>query len=191
MRYVGFGLNGLLVLVLTVSAGAKVRSRQAQWEFASVLRGWGWLPPRWTAAAAALLSGGEVVLASLLWWVAVRSTVGVLSSVTALIAAGGATLLFLAFAAAVAVKLGRRRAVSCACFSTRATPLRLRHLVRNLALVLAGTVWILVLWRHPGVPTRPGGLLLAASTGCLAAVVLIRIDDVVELFGRSSPALRS
>ncbi len=96
------------------------------------------------------------------------------------------------------VALGRawRRGVRepCRCFGAGAAPLSRAQVVRNGLLTTIAAAGLAAALRWPA-PSAPGagaaaaGIALAALAGVIAAMVLIRLDDIVALFAPSAPQL--
>jgi hypothetical protein len=197
VAYLTVGLVSVLCLVFAVSAISKLRSRTGWRAFVTSLRDLGLLPGRLVAPVAVLVAGAEVVLAiglactplgALLdapWW----RPVG--------IAAVVATLLLLSvLTVGIRAALRRGSVARCACFGRAGRPLSRWHLVRNglLLLVAAGALAGLVLAGDG--PVQPPGVLVAVLAGAVIAPLLIRLDDLVELFTpvgavRPNPSARS
>jgi len=181
MPYVLLGLAAALGLVFGVSAWSKVRSAAAQRAFAASLRPL--VPERAGGAVAGAVTAAEVVVAlglaatamAVLAGVPGARTVGVVSM---LLAAG----LCAALTLGVAVTVRRHLNVRCACFGAAERQLSGRHVVRNailLAIAIAGLGTAAA-----GTPTSVAlaGALVGVCSGAVAALILIRLDDVVDLF---------
>lgn len=90
-----------------------------------------------------------------------------------------AVVLLVAFIAVIAVVLRRGAVVSCPCFGVTRSPLGPRHLVRNAVLLLAAVVAL----AGPGSGPLSSEVVPAIGAGLVAATVIIRLDDLVALFG--------
>jgi hypothetical protein len=164
--YLDVGCRSLVALVFLVSAAGKVQGRTSLAAFAASVRAFGLLPSAWAGVAAGGVIACELAVVPL---VAVPRT--------AVFGSALATALLAAFTTAVALVLRRGRAVACRCFGHASAPVGRRHLVRNgLLMVLAlGAV------HSPG-PAHPPGVLLAVLGGTAGALVLIRLEDLIDLF---------
>lgn len=95
---------------------------------------------------------------------------------------GLACSLLAAFTAAVGVALRRGRRAPCRCFGASSTPIGPRHLVRNTALL---AIVVLGLTAPEGLPP-PAGLAVAAVVGLVGAILIVSLNDIIDLFARSS-----
>ena len=119
-----------------------------------------------TRLVAGLLVGAEVITVVLL---AVPGTVRA-GTVAAVVMLGVLT-------AGVAVVVRRGLAVRCACFGATASPLGVTHLVRNA--VLLACAGAEALSTASGANFAAG--LVAAITGAVLAVLIVRLDDLEYL----------
>lgn len=126
------------------------------------------------AVLAAVLATAELAVAGLL---AVPAT----ASLGAVAAVG----LFAGLTGGVAVVLGRRLQVRCACFGTRVTRLRPVHLVRNGAMLAAAAGTCVITVSDAGSPGTPHELVLAAMLGAFLALILMRLDDLAAALSPS------
>ena len=170
--------------VFAVSAGSKLRGRRAYRGFVAGLRETGLIPARALPATAALLAGGEALIAAILAVLAVVTGVageqGVLPAAQGALACAAALTAMLAAGVAATIRSGAR--ARCACFGARAgRPLGRAHLARNAGL-LAVLVTGLVACRLAHGQPVPAAAALAAATGSLAALVIIRWEDLADLF---------
>lgn len=179
VQYLAFGVNCLVGLVFAVSALSK--PRPGQWrdfvESTRKLLG-AFLPSRSAPTALARLVAPVVVVA--------EAAVVVLLIPARAAALAMAAVLVSAFGVAIALALRRGVATACRCFGGSAE-LSHWHLVRN-ALLLAAVVAGLAL--EPGGPgtADPVGLAVAAVAALVLGLVLVRLDDLGELFGPGLPA---
>lgn len=175
MPYLGFACLCVTGLVFGVSAISKLRGRGAFDEFVTttrqLLRG---------------LSPGRIVIESTSRLVAVavvaaEATIPLLLIVPATrrIGLGMAMLCLTAFGAAVAATVRRGVQGSCRCFGRSSIPLGYRHVVRNGMLFAVAATGLGV---GPGSLADPAGLALAAGAALIVALLLMRLDDVIELF---------
>jgi hypothetical protein len=173
------GLVTVLWLVFAVSALGKVRGVSAQRSFAESLRPLGLLPGRVVPAVAGLVTVAELTVLFGLTG-AVAGLVDLVPAVPVVRLGGvaAAAALLCVFTGGIALALRRGSTARCACFGAESRPLGGRHLVRNglLLLITAGAL------ATPATTVEPAGALLAAAAGTLVALVLIRLDDLVELF---------
>ena len=190
MESLSMGCRVLLATVFAVAAWSKLRSRDDRRDFVASLAS---LPaaPAWFArlpgssrpgrrgvpAPVALVGvavpAAEVLAAVLL--VPGRSSVPGLALAAALL---------VAFTAVIAVVLGGGRAVTCRCFGAGGARFGRRHLARNAVLLAAAAVALPGAGGAAAAPTV-GRVLVPVVFGLLAALVVIRLDDMVYLaFGR-------
>ncbi|WP_406329345.1 MauE/DoxX family redox-associated membrane protein [Streptomyces sp. NBC_00203] len=159
-------------VVFAASASGKLRGRKAFGEFAAGLGAMRVMPGGWVRPAAAAVAGTEAAVAVLL-------------AVPAVTAAGMglAVLLLAVFTGAIALVLRRGTQASCPCFGAAATPFGVRHLARNGVLVAVAVTGLAT--TGPG-SVAAGGVLLAVLTGAVAASLVVRLDDVIDLFALQS-----
>jgi Methylamine utilisation protein MauE len=164
MSYVDVGCRVLLAVVFCWSAASKLRSRTAFTEFVRSLRP---LTDR-AEPAAVVLVAGEVAVPPLLlvapvWGLSV------------------AWVLLLVLNAGVFFIVRRRLAVRCRCFGA-AGQLGIRHLVRNLALLGVATTGLVMAAFRTDTRAAWPGVLLAAGVATVLSTLVIRYDDIIELF---------
>jgi hypothetical protein len=183
MSYVSVGLLTALWCVFAASGGSKVRSRAAQQAFADSLRPLPLLPGRRVAPVAALVTAVELLLVLGIGWSVVAATAG-----WPVVRAGAAVVLVVTVLLLAVLTIGvvlavrRDTGASCACFGATQQPLGWRHVVRNsvlLALTALALVTVLVARPHP-LPLAV--VLIALVAGATGALILIRLDDLVDLF---------
>jgi hypothetical protein len=186
----------MLWVVFVVSAAGKVAGSERQSAFARSLRALRLVPVSLVGVLAAAVSGVEVLVAfgltAALWGVLTGAWWAVPAAV---VVAVGAVGLLAVLTAGIVLTLNRRITAPCACFGGSDRSLSWRHVLRNgvmLLVAIAGGA-IAVASSPPGVDPVAGGL--AGAAGVIVAVVLIRLDEIVELFapaGRTGRApLRS
>jgi hypothetical protein len=163
MAYLAVSAQAALVVVFVVSAGGKVRDRRHYREFATSLHPL--LPAAFRNSVPAVVVAAEITCAVLL-------LVPPATSLGFAVAAG----LLVAFTAGTGWVLATGRTAVCRCFGVGAQRISPVHLVRNLLLLAftaagagAGTV-------------APGGVLPAVVAGTGVALLMIRLDDVTDLF---------
>jgi hypothetical protein len=170
-----------LWVVFAVSAASKVRSAGGQRAFAESLRPLGLLPGRLLAPTALAVTGAEIaVVVGLSCAPVVRPVASAAFAV--------ATVLLGVLTSGIALALRRGSSAPCACFGASSRPLSRRHLVRNgvLMLIAAGGAGLAAVL--PPASPEPPSLVLAGLVGAVVALLLIRFDDLVELFAPTAPA---
>lgn len=170
MVYLVVACQAMLFCVFATSVISKVRSRAAYLDFRQSVAAFRVLPPSWSKMAARATVAGEagvVFLLALPW--------------TALVGFALATGLLGAFTVAIVLALRGGQTAPCRCFGASAAPLSGSHVVRNLSLLavsLTGLVGGAVLTG----PTRdPAGLTLSLAVAAVAALFVVRFDDVAAL----------
>ncbi|MEU1836819.1 MauE/DoxX family redox-associated membrane protein [Micromonospora chersina] len=194
MSYLSVGLAAVLWCVFAASAWSKLRSRAAQRAFADSLRPLPLLPGRLVGPVAAVVTVAEAAIVLGLGWsvvAALAGRAGARAGVTFALLATGLLLAVLTTGVVLAVR--RRTGVRCACFGAAERPLGRRHVVRN-GLLLAGAAVALVdVVVGPAHRPAPAGAAVALLAGVLGAAILIRLDDLVDLFlpiGTAPPVRR-
>jgi hypothetical protein len=86
--------------------------------------------------------------------------------------------LLTAFTVALAAALRRGENAPCHCFGSGGTPLGRRHLVRNAVLLSIATLGL----AFPTTSPPPAESLPAATIAIAAAMIVIRFDDLVDLY---------
>lgn len=180
MAYLVFGCRCLLLVVFTFSALGKLRGAGS---FAAFRRATADLvPPARTHAAplAAAVIGAELTIAVLL-----------AAPMIAWVGLGAGFVLLLAFTVTVAAALRRGSTVPCRCFGGSASPLGVRHLVRNAGLVLVAAAGLIVeLVRTSGAiqaQTQPLGMVMAATVAVVLAALVLCFDALADLFVGTPP----
>lgn len=143
------------------------------------------VPERWLGSVAAALAATEGVTA-------VLAAVGAIllivyrEPVVATVGLGTAALLAAVLTAGVAVVVRRGIRASCACFGA-ATVSRIggTHLIRNGTLLAVLAAGLVTMTTSPGRPA-PAGVVLVLAVAGTASLVLIRLDDIIELFRASA-----
>ncbi|KJK51100.1 hypothetical protein UK23_08395 [Lentzea aerocolonigenes] len=173
MHYVALACRCLVGLVFLISFSTKV-APSAFRAFAQSLRTMNVLPvPLVRPAAVAVVCVELAVAASLVWTASARAG--------ALLAA----LLLAAFSVAIVVSSTRNANATCRCFGAGGGRLGVRHVVRNALLFVA----CLVVSFGSAAPADPEVAVAAAGAGVIAALLVVGMDPVAELFGRSRPAI--
>jgi hypothetical protein len=173
MGYAAFGCRALLAAVFAVAVASKLRGAAAFVDATHRL-----LPARWADLARPLAAGTAgtelAVLALLVPPATVRWGCALAAAVLA------------AFTVAVWSALRRGERAPCRCLGATTAPLSRRHLARNGLLGAAALTGALV----PAGGATPAGSVLAVAVGLVVAVLVVRLDDLVELF-LPHPSLRS
>jgi hypothetical protein len=168
-------------LIYGTSAASKLRDSASYRAHREGLGETRLVPERWLSSVAAALVATESVTAVLAAAGAILLVVH-LAIVVAIVGLGAAALLAAVLTAGVAVVVRRGTRARCACFGA-ATVSRIggTHLMRNgtlLAVLAAGLVTITTTAGRPAA----AGVALALAVAGTASLVLIRLDDIVELF---------
>jgi hypothetical protein len=180
----------LLIAVLTTvacvygtSACSKLSGRRAYRAYRSSLDGTALVPAHLLPATAAALAGGEsVVAAGLAAAVVLTATALPGASAVAAVSLAAAALLTGILAAGVAVLVHRGTRARCACFGAAASrPVGKSQLSRNLAILAVADLGLAVNAVANGRPA-PAGIVVATAAGAVAALLLIRLDDLITVF---------
>ncbi|WP_370965636.1 MauE/DoxX family redox-associated membrane protein [Amycolatopsis sp. cg9] len=155
-------------VVFAVSALSKVRGPAAFTAFAASLRPFGFVGARRTVWLAGAIAFAEGTTAAAL---AVRPWLG------CLLAAALASV----FAMGLTSRIRRGIRAECGCFGGSSQPIGYGHVVRSACLVLLALAGLPGVW-GPVVPPEPAAGLLALAGGSLVAVLVIRLDDLLDLF---------
>ncbi|MBP2325035.1 ABC-type dipeptide/oligopeptide/nickel transport system permease component [Kibdelosporangium banguiense] len=180
MPYVSVGAMVLCGLVLLVSAVSKVRSAADYAEFVASVPAFG-IPAGWTGLFALATVAAEFAITALVLPASVLMAVGIsagrwLAGAGLLLAVG----LFGVLTAAVWRAVTRRSGAVCRCFGPARTPLSQRHVVRNALLLLVAVLGAATLSVMDSVD--PVVAAVTAVIGLLGALMVIRFDDLAELF---------
>ena len=179
MDYVAIGCGVLLAVIFAVSAVGKARSAATFTAFADSLGDMRLVGRRWRRPVAGAVIAAEAGLVGLL---AVPGG--------APFAFAAAVALLVLFATAIAVTVRRGVRAPCLCFGARtARPLDRVHVVRNLVLAGVGGLGLVAVTVPSTGGVQPAGAALAAAAAAVVAAVVLRLDDVVDLF-RPYPSLR-
>ncbi|MFI7633495.1 MauE/DoxX family redox-associated membrane protein [Nonomuraea sp. NPDC049400] len=177
MDHVSIACRGLIGVVFLLSAASKITSRAAAVEFFGVIRRllriFAGQP--WATRSATKATGFAVISMEL----AVPFALAIPS--LARLGFGTALVALLMFSCAIAAAIHRGVRMSCACFGRSTTPLGVPHLVRNGILSVAAITG-LVLGAGRPVTASPQALLVPVLAALVTALVLIRFDDLVDLF---------
>jgi hypothetical protein len=185
------GVCAMTACVFGVSAAGKIRSRAAYRAYRAGLGANHLLPGYLLATAAAVLAVGEALTAAWLTGgtVLLAARGGHASALLAEPALAAATLLTATLTVGLTVAIRRGSAAPCPCFGVRSSrPAGPAHLLRNLVL-LGALVSGLTLGPVARRPPAPAGLVLALGTAAVAAMLIIRWEDIAEVF-TPAPARR-
>lgn len=164
-------LRTVLAAVFATAFVSKVRSRAAFGEFARTLDDVGMLRGRRRRAAAALaVPTAEAVLVVLL---AVPGT--------ALAGFAAASAVLAVFTAVVGREVAAGRTVRCRCFGGGAERIGAAQITRNLVLLGCAALGIVVTALSRGGDASAGTLVLAVGGALVAAVFIVRWDDLATL----------
>jgi Methylamine utilisation protein MauE len=164
-------LRTVLAVVFGVAFVSKVRSPDAFRQFADSLGDIGWLRGRRRSAVAAaipVLEAGTVLL------LAVNSAASWGFSVAAILLA--------AFTAVTAREVARGHRVRCRCFGAGSAQIGPAQIFRNVVLLAASAAGLAVAPASHG-GTGAAALVYAFGLALLAALALVRWDDLVYLAG--------
>ncbi|MFI6097476.1 MauE/DoxX family redox-associated membrane protein [Lentzea sp. NPDC051213] len=169
MDYVALACRVLVGAVFVVSFATKVSPGALQ-NFAESLRDMKVLPASVVRMAAVGVVVAEAAVVGMLAWPASVRAGAVLAG-----------LLLVAFSAAIALSLAQNTKASCRCFGAGGGRLGVRHVVRNVFLFGAAGV---VVAGGGTAPADAAMAVAAAGAGAVAALFVLGMDPVVELFGR-------
>ena len=164
--------QGLLAVVLVVSATSKLRSGQALRAFAESLTSMRLVRATRARPVAIAVAAAEGMVVALLLVPATRDA-----------GFAGAAALLAVLTGGVAVVLLRGTAQPCRCFGASSTPLGRRHFVRNVLLCAAALAGIAA----PAGDPPLAGALIALFAGAATGLLVTALDDLVALFAPASP----
>jgi hypothetical protein len=166
--YVAVGCGSLLAVVFAVAAAGKVRPAAFR-AFAESLADLRLVPRRWRVPSAAAVVVAEAGVAML-----------IAVPVTARFGLTAAMALAAVFTIGISIALLRDDVAPCLCFGARSRrPIGRAQQARCAVLTGTGAVGFAAV--GPGA-VHPAGVAVAVAVGAVAAVLLIRLDDLVELF---------
>jgi hypothetical protein len=168
-------------VVYGTSATAKLSSRAAYLAYQSGLGDTSLVSSRRLPALAAALAFGEAVVAAALVAAVIATTtpVGQLMSLTSLAAAAVLTGIL---TVGVAITIRGGTGARCACFGASSVrPLSAAHVCRDASLLLLVTVGLIAAASQHDRPTL-AGLAVAGPAAVVAGLLLIRLDDLIDLF---------
>lgn len=167
--------RALVGAVFVAAAAGKLRGRAAFAAFVADLTAMVPLAARPARGVAVVVVAAEAAVGPLL-----------VAPATVPAGAGLAVLLLLAFSVAIASVLRRGAAVRCPCFGAARSPLGARHLVRNTVLLAAAVLSVPAAGAH-----EAAGVAVSVAAGLVGATVIIRLDDLADLFGDARQESRS
>jgi hypothetical protein len=177
MDHVSVACRGLIGLIFFLSAASKIKSRASSAEFFAVtrklLRVFAGRP--WATPLVTRVTGFAVISMELAILIAL--TIPSLAR----LGFGIALVALLMFSSAIAAAMHRGVRMSCACFGRSTTPLGVPHLVRNIILAVAAITGLVLGAERPETAS-PEALLVPVLAALATALVLIRFDDLVDLF---------
>jgi Methylamine utilisation protein MauE len=185
VTYLAVGLDAALGVVFAVSTWSKLMARGA---FTASLRPLRLVPRHMERSVATAMTAVELTVALGLCW-AVAATVGPAPAGRAvgLAALTLAAVLLVILTAGIALELRGGTQATCACFGASQRPLGRRHLVRN-GLLIAGALAGAVAHASAAGSAGIAGAAVGLAAGAVVALVLIRLEDLIDLF---SPIPRS
>lgn len=182
-----------LCSVFGASALSKVASLKRRRAFTASVRALRLLPVPLVVPVAAAVSWAELALAAGL----AAAILGVVTSASwafsvALLGLLCAVGLLGVLTAGIVLALRGHNTAPCACFGASDRRLSWRHVLRNSVMQLVGVSGAgLAATASPATVVDPVGAALACAAGAVLAVVLIRLDEVVELFAPTGPTRRA
>jgi hypothetical protein len=138
---------------------------------------------RWRTAAAVAVAAAEVVVVAAFGGGLVLVVAGLGRMVLAGAFVVSAALLAV-FTGAIGVLLRRGERAPCHCFGVQDAPLGPVHLVRNVVLFAIAVTGAL----SPAGAYDAGAVALAVVSGLVVAVLVVRLDDLADLFSSPRPA---
>lgn len=181
MDEVGFGCYCLVGLVFAVSAASKLRGRTAFDEFVRTTRVLAVATiPGYEVSRAGARRIGVVVLGGEL-----AVPVLMIVPATARIGLCVAVVLLTVFGVGIAAAMRRGLRTSCRCFGSSSAPLGTRHLLRN-ALLVAAAATGLAFGPDRITQLDPAGLIVAGVGALVLAALVVRLDDLIDLFTPAS-----
>lgn len=173
----------LAACVYGTSSGTKLTSRTNYAAFRDGLAETSLVPRRLLPATAAILAGGEAIVAAGLLGALVLVAGGLAGSVpvaAAALACGTVLTGILAAGVIAVVRSGTKAA--CACFGAKAgRELTGAHVGRNVALLAVLVAGLIGNEFRHGRPAA-AAVIVAIAAGAVVALLLIRFDDLVDLF---------
>jgi hypothetical protein len=177
------GVLAMVACVYATSASAKLANRREYRAFRDGLAGTRLVPPRLLRPASAVLVGSEAGAGAALITATILSTAGLPGAVPVTAAALACSIaLTAALTAGVTVVVRSGTKVKCACFGASAgRELDRSHVARNAGLLAVLVAALIGIALGPG-KAAPAADALAIAAGIVAALLVIRFDDLVSLF---------
>jgi Methylamine utilisation protein MauE len=176
MLYLMIACQALLAGVFVIALAGKVRGRAALDEFVASIVALGMFPRARSVAAAYAVLGAEAVV-----------ILALVLPYTLLLGFAAATALLIVLTVGISAALRRGRHTPCRCFGASVTPLGRTHVVRNLVLMAIGCVGLAAgaAVGGTGPAAHPAGVALALATAAVGVLIVVRLDDLMELFTTS------
>ncbi|OKI81719.1 MauE/DoxX family redox-associated membrane protein [Micromonospora sp. CB01531] len=92
------------------------------------------------------------------------------------------SLLLAVLTTGVVLAVRRGTGARCACFGATERPLGRRHVVRNGILLASVAGALVAVALGAAYPLAPAGAAVALAAGAVGALILIRLDDLLDLF---------
>jgi hypothetical protein len=170
VTYVEVACRLLLATVFVISLSGKVSGRSAWIAFEESLRDMAVVPRSSVSISAAASAAVEAVIV-----ICLLIPVPALGLIGFVLAAG----LLAVFTYAITSVVRRKRAVSCRCFGASATPLSMRHIVRNLALIGVAALGAVTTIGSTGAQLPVA--IMAGVVGAVLGMLVAAMDDIVAL----------
>jgi hypothetical protein len=177
---IGLAARGLIFAVFAVACLSKIRSR-ADWQaFRRAIASLTDASPRLAGLLASGVAFSEALIVCIL-----------LSPEGAAVGFVGAAALASAFSVLLLRAIRRGGDVSCACFGRRASQVGVRHVFRNGLIATAAVAGLAASLAGDVDAGSPPIIVtaLAVLVGCMVALPLVLIDDVLYLFGSTAKAI--
>ncbi|WP_433498560.1 MauE/DoxX family redox-associated membrane protein [Sphaerimonospora sp. CA-214678] len=163
---------GVVFLVSFLGKGINSGSRRA---FIESLRETRLIPDRLLSMSAFVILVAEMTIVVLM--AVPNATVNVIGFAIA-------AALLTVFAIGIVQVLRSRRQASCRCFGGSSAPLRVRHVLRNVLLVVVCLAGALVMeTTEAGTASEVAGICIALFGGGVFGALTTKFDEIVELFG--------
>ncbi|MCC3769324.1 MauE/DoxX family redox-associated membrane protein [Streptomyces sp. UNOC14_S4] len=176
MGYLALGIRCLIGAVFLASSVGKVTGHGAFDRFVSSVEGMRVLPARSARPVARCVVAAEFTV-----WAALAVPVTAVA-VLGFVVAGG---LLAVFATGILLSLRQGVRAACRCFGVTASPLGVRHVVRNLVLTALAITGAVAVPTAGG--TTAGGAAVAVIGGLLAGGLVAALDDILDLFRPTGP----
>ncbi|WP_329101873.1 hypothetical protein OG792_22260 [Micromonospora sp. NBC_01699] len=170
MTYLAIGCRVLIGVVFAVAVAGKLWKPTAFAGFVSSVRAMGVLPPALARPAATAVVAAELTI--------VLAVVGPARG-AGILGFGLAAALLIALTAGIAMSLARGSRAPCRCFGRSETPLGVRHVGRNIALVAVAFVGLLA--SLSSTPVELGFAVTVAVAGAVVGSLVVMLDDIITL----------